>query len=81
MDNSGLHHISRRALVCDVGSGVLALFTILNNAGVQRSSAITEQMGTGISDRTEYLHRGGFDTLSGNPMSSRISLIVLTEAR
>ncbi|MET3809111.1 MarR family transcriptional regulator [Arthrobacter sp. UYEF3] len=61
----------------------LTLLTILNNSGAQRPSALAERMVTGasnISKITARLQQAGLVGRSGDPLDSRASLILLTEA-
>lgn len=72
---------AREGVVLDPGA--LTLLTILNNSGAQRPSALAERMVTGasnISKITARLEQAGLVGRSGDPMDSRASLIVLTEA-
>ncbi|MET3722039.1 MULTISPECIES: MarR family transcriptional regulator [unclassified Arthrobacter] len=72
---------AREGVVLDPGG--LTLLTILNNSGAQRPSALAERMVTGasnISKITARLQQAGLVGRSGDPMDSRASLIVLTEA-
>ncbi|MDQ6739458.1 MAG: MarR family transcriptional regulator [Actinomycetota bacterium] len=72
---------AREGVVLDPGA--LTLLTILNNSGAQRPSALAERMVTGasnISKITARLQQAGLVGRSGDPMDSRASLIVLTQA-
>ncbi|WP_312181580.1 MarR family transcriptional regulator [Arthrobacter sp.] len=72
---------AREGVVLDPGA--LTLLTILNNSGPQRPSALGERMVTGasnISKITARLEQAGLVGRSRDPLDSRASLVVLTEA-
>lgn len=67
----------------DLDPAALTLLSILNNAGAQRPSALSERMVTGasnISKITARLEQAGLVHRTQDPLDSRASLIALTEA-
>ncbi|WP_318242108.1 MarR family winged helix-turn-helix transcriptional regulator [Arthrobacter gallicola] len=72
---------AREGVVLDPAA--LTLLSILNNAGAQRPSALSERMVTGasnISKITARLEAAGLVRRTPDPLDSRASLIALTEA-